>query len=109
MLDSLGTWLEEHSLRVLPKSPIGQAIGYARSNWEALGRYLEAGFLAIDNNAAERALRPVAVGRNYAGPKIMRSRCRGCHVPPVKAPGSTPHNPITGRRGTRAASPSGGM
>src|SRR3954454_23032091 len=63
MLDSLGTWLEEHSLRVLPKSPIGQGVGYARSNWAALNRYLEAGFLAIDNNAAERALRPVAVSR----------------------------------------------
>ena len=63
MLESLGTWLEGQSLRALPKSPIGQAVGYARSNWVALNRYLEAGFLAIDNNAAERALRPVAVGR----------------------------------------------
>jgi transposase len=63
MLGSLGTWLEEQSPRVLPKSPIGQAVGYARSNWPALNRYLEAGYLAIDNNAAERALRPVAVSR----------------------------------------------
>jgi transposase len=63
MLESLGTWLEEQSRRVLPKSPIGQAVGYARSNWVALNRYLEAGYLAIDNNAAERALRPVAVSR----------------------------------------------
>jgi transposase len=63
MLDSLGRWLEEQSLRVLPKSPMGQAVGYTRSNWTALNRYLEAGYLSIDNNAAERALRPVAVSR----------------------------------------------
>jgi hypothetical protein len=42
---------------------MGQTISYTRSNWVALNRYLEAGFLAIDNNGAERALRPVAVGR----------------------------------------------
>jgi len=48
---------------VLPKSPIGGAIGYARSNWVALNRYTEAGFLAIDNNASERAVKPVAIGR----------------------------------------------
>jgi hypothetical protein len=63
MLESLGRWLDEQALRVLPKSPIGQAVAYTRSNWAALNRYLEAGSLAIDNNASERALRPVAIGR----------------------------------------------
>ncbi len=48
---------------MLPKSPIGAAIGYARSNWVALNRYTEAGFLEIDNNASERAVKPVAIGR----------------------------------------------
>jgi hypothetical protein len=33
---------------VLPKSPMGQAISYALANWDALCRYTEAGFLAID-------------------------------------------------------------
>jgi hypothetical protein len=42
---------------------MGQAIGYALSNWPALCRYTEAGFLAIDNNASERALRGLAIGR----------------------------------------------
>jgi transposase len=42
---------------------MGQVIGYDRSNRAAVNRYLEAGFLAIDNDAAERASRPVAVGR----------------------------------------------
>lgn len=57
-------WLQEEKPKVVPKSPLGQAIGYVWSNWTALNRYLEAGFLNIDNNASERALRPIAVGRN---------------------------------------------
>jgi hypothetical protein len=44
-------------------SPIGEAIAYTRSNWAALSRYLEAEYLAIDNNASENALRPIALGR----------------------------------------------
>ena len=63
LVGQLGTWLEDQSRVVLPKSPIGGAIGYARSNWAALTRYVEAGFLAIDNNASERAVKPVAIGR----------------------------------------------
>lgn len=50
----------------LPKSPLGMAINYALSNWEALMRYASDGRLDIDNNAAERAVRPMAIGRkNY--------------------------------------------
>ena len=40
----------------MPKSPLGQAIGYTLSQWTALTRYLGDGALAIDNNVAERAL-----------------------------------------------------
>jgi transposase len=57
------TWLDDQHASVAPKSPMGEAIGYARFQWIALTRYLEDGILAIDNNAAERALRRVAVGR----------------------------------------------
>ena len=57
-------WLQAHRPEVLPKSPMGVAIGYAMGNRAALTRYTEAGFLAIDNNACERALRSIAVGRN---------------------------------------------
>src|SRR5271170_1564224 len=39
------------------------AIGYALNQWSALNRYVEKGFLNIDNNAAERALKRVAIGR----------------------------------------------
>jgi hypothetical protein len=66
VLDGLFTWLEEQRGQVLPKSPIGAAVGYALGNRAALTRYTEAGFLQIDNNASERALRAVALGRkNY--------------------------------------------
>ena len=48
---------------MLPKCPLAQAIGYAFRQWTALTRYTTDGRLEIDNNAAERALRGVAVGR----------------------------------------------
>jgi transposase len=65
--DELSTWLAEQKPGVLPKSPLGTAIGYASNNWEALKRYLEKGFLALDNNLSERTLRAIALGRNAWG------------------------------------------
>jgi hypothetical protein len=56
-------WLTEQGRKALPKSPIGQAIAYAQSNWAALLRYTEHGDLSIDNNLAERMLRAQAIGR----------------------------------------------
>ena len=47
----------------MPKSPEGQAIAYALSNWKALIRYCEDGDLEIDKNRAEGSLHRVAVGR----------------------------------------------
>jgi transposase len=59
-------WLVEKSRKVLPKSPLGHAIEYTLKNWIALTRYLGNGILDIDNNAAERLMRPITVGRsNY--------------------------------------------
>jgi transposase len=67
VLDALQQWLTQHQGQALPKSPLGQAIGYALNNWEALCRYLEQGYLSIDNNLSERTLRVVALGRNNWG------------------------------------------
>jgi hypothetical protein len=65
-IHELKTWLAAQLSLVLPKSPIAQAINYARNHWEALVRFTEHGFLNIDNNASERAMRPAALGRkNY--------------------------------------------
>ena len=95
LLEQLGKWLGEQARAVLPKSPIGAAIGYARSNWAALNRYIEAGCLEIDNNASERAVKPVALGRKnwlFAGSEgggrtaailfSFASTCRGLKIDP---------------------------
>ena len=61
--DELFAWLALRQVEVLPKGPMGQAIGYALKLEKALREYLRDGRLEIDNNPAERALRAVAVGR----------------------------------------------
>jgi hypothetical protein len=81
-------WLETEAPKVLPKSPIGEAIGYALNHWAALERPLEAGFLELDNGASERALKPVAIGRKnwlFAGSDqggqtaaVLMSLCTTC-------------------------------
>jgi transposase len=67
VLIALKQWLDEQKSKALPKTPLGQAIGYALNNWAALNRYLEQGYLAIDNNLSERTLRCIALGRNNWG------------------------------------------
>jgi hypothetical protein len=73
ILKAFGEWLEEEHRTALPKSPFGQAVGYARNQWPTLSRYLEDARFTIDNNVAERAVRPLALGRNNAQFQIMRS------------------------------------
>jgi len=63
VVTALCQWLEEETPKVLPKSPMGQAMAYALRHWQALTRYLEHGFLHIDNNVAELTLRHIAIGR----------------------------------------------
>ena len=63
VLDGFFAWLVKQQETVLPKSPQGVAIRYALGNEAALRRYVQAGYLAIDNNASERALRGIAIGR----------------------------------------------
>ena len=66
LLDSLHDWLETSLTRLSRKSDTTAAVKYALSLWPALTRYCADGRLELDNNAAERALRAVALGRkNY--------------------------------------------
>ena len=66
LVDSLNVWLESTLATLSRKSDTAAAIRYALSRWPALTRYVHDGHLEIDNNAAERALRVVALGRkNY--------------------------------------------
>lgn len=63
LLKTFHDWMAQHLPGLLPKSPLARAMGYATNHWQALTRFLEDGRLPLDNNAAERALRPIAVGR----------------------------------------------
>jgi transposase len=66
LLASLKAWMQEQLVQVSAKSALGLALRYALTRWEALVGYCEDGHIEIDNNAAERALRAVALGRkNY--------------------------------------------
>jgi hypothetical protein len=66
LLDSMRGWLEASLAQLAPKSETASAIRYALALWDALARYLDDGRIELDNMIAERALRPVAVGRrNY--------------------------------------------
>jgi transposase len=63
IVEDLKKWMDAEELSVLPQSAMGQAFGYARNQWKRLTRYLDDADLDIDNNAAERAIRGVAIGR----------------------------------------------
>lgn len=66
LLDSFREWLQSTLAKLSKKSDTAGAVKYALSLWDALVRYCDDGRLEIDNNAAERALRAVAIGRkNY--------------------------------------------
>jgi transposase len=88
IFDKFHAWLEAELPKVLPKSPVAEAIQYALNHWEALKRPLEAGFLELDNGACERAFKPVAIGRKnwlFAGSDkggetaaVLMSLCTTC-------------------------------
>ena len=63
LLEELRAWLGAAGTKVLPKSPMATAVGYALNQWEALVVFTTDGRLEMENNAAERALRAFAVGR----------------------------------------------
>jgi transposase len=66
LLDDLHHWMEKTLASLSTKSETAGAIRYALSRWRALTRYVDDGLLEIDNNAAERSLRSVVMGRkNY--------------------------------------------
>ena len=63
LLDDLRNWMDKMLRSLSTKSETAGAIRYAISHWRALTRYVDDGLLEIDNNAAERALRAIAIGR----------------------------------------------
>src|SRR5215471_13107257 len=66
LLEAMHAWWKATLSKLSPKSDVAVAIRYALERWSALLRYCEDGRIEMDNNAAERALRAVALGRkNY--------------------------------------------
>ena len=63
VLAELKSWLEKTQSQVTPQSVLGKAVNYLANNWSRLERYVEAGHLPIDNNLAERAIKPFVIGR----------------------------------------------
>ena len=64
LVDALAAWLPDQYAKVSPNGKVGKAIAYSLNAWDALVRFLDDGRLCMTNNAAERALRCIAVGRN---------------------------------------------
>jgi hypothetical protein len=63
VMDKLKTWLDKSALQVNPQSLLGKAIHYTLKQWGKLQVYLHDGHVNIDNNRAERAIKPFVIGR----------------------------------------------
>jgi transposase len=63
LLDEFKVWLDKTALTTAPKTAIGKAASYTLGQWHKLERYCEDGQLNIDNNRAERAIKPFVIGR----------------------------------------------
>ena len=63
LVDDLERWLREERRKLSSKSPVAKAIDYSLKRWTAFTRFLDDGRLCLSNNAAERAVRGIAVGR----------------------------------------------
>lgn len=63
VIKKIKVWLEKSLLHILPSSKMGEALLYLHNQWERLTAYLKNGLYPIDNNPAERAIRPFTIGR----------------------------------------------
>lgn len=70
LVEALNAWLRQNRAKLSAKAPVAKAIDYMLKRWPAFTRFLDNGRICLSNNAAERAIRPIAVGRrnwNFAG------------------------------------------
>lgn len=63
LLKEFKTWVDKSLLTVAPKTALGTALAYTVNQWHKVIRYTEDGRLSIDNNRAERAIKPFVIGR----------------------------------------------
>ena len=96
-MERLRAWLFDEHGRHPPKSPIGEALRYAVNQWNTLTAFLDDPRIPVDNNASERALRIVALGRknflfvgdeeageNLAGLYSLVATCDAVGIDPVE-------------------------
>ena len=111
---ALKAWLEKTQSRISGKTELAGAIRYTLSRWEALTLVLRDGRACIDNNAAERAMRPMTLGRKnwlFAGSDAGRRARRGDLLADrdgkaewprsrgLPAPGAATHRRVSGETG----------
>jgi transposase len=97
VMNEFKAWLDAEQPRHPPRGAMGEAIGYALGQWDALTLFLTDPHLPVDNNASERALRVAALGRknflfvgsdeageNLAGLYSLIATCEANGVNPVE-------------------------
>jgi len=77
VVDKFKRWLKEHEDKIPPKSALGKAIKYSLNQFDKFERYLEDGRLKIDNNRAERAIKPFVIGRKAW---LFSNTCNGARA-----------------------------
>ena len=77
IVDKFKHWLTEHEEKIPPKSALGKAIKYSLNQFDKFERYLEDGRLKIDNNRAERAIKPFVIGRKAW---LFSNTCNGARA-----------------------------
>lgn len=63
VMSELKVWVDKTLPCVTTQNALGKAVTYLANNWSKLERYVEEGYLPIDNDPAERAIRPFVIGR----------------------------------------------
>jgi hypothetical protein len=71
LVADLETWMRAERARLSRQNPVAKAMDYMLKRWDGFTVFLRDGRVCLTNNAAERALRGIALGRNYAQPSIM--------------------------------------
>ena len=106
LVADLEAWLRESRARLSAKAPTAAAIDYLLKRWTAFTRFLNDGRICLSNNAAERAIRPIAVGRRnwtFAGSDAGRPS-HGCPLHADRDRQAQRHrSPNLARRRARAA------
>ena len=100
IVKELHHWLIKHKDKIPPKNKLGEAISYSLNQFDKFERYLEDGRLSIDNNRAERAIKPFFIGRKAW---LFSNTCNGAHasailyslVETAKANGLVVHDYLT--------------